>query len=49
MINNVKPFAEIKGTVKEDNLTKTYTTGGQNAGTALGMIDGWKSPMFTGR
>lgn len=48
MQTNVKPFAEIKGTVKESNVTKTYTTGG-NPSQSLGMLDGWKSPMFTGK
>lgn len=49
MQTNVKPFAEIKGTVKEDNITKTYTTGSQNIGNSLGMLDGWKTPMVTGK
>jgi len=46
MQTNVKPFAEIKGTVKENNIVTTYV-GNSKPSDNLGMIDGWKSPMFT--
>lgn len=47
MLNNVKPFAEIKGNVKENNVVTTYV-GNSKPSENLGMIDGWKAPMFTG-
>lgn len=47
MQTNVKPFAEVKGNVKESNVNKTYVSG--SAPSNLGMIDSWKSPMFTGK
>lgn len=49
MQTNVKPFAEVKGNVAESHINKTFTNGGTTPPTNLGMADGWKSPMFTGR